>query len=933
MHVHDLLQKTEATQVPALNKNHPSLKSIQLNFSTDGVKKAVLKNGMTVLVYQNKSIPKVLVQTAYNVGSYVEKAGERGLAHLIEHMIFKGTQKLSETDIDVIARKYGASYNAFTSMDVTSYYFETNKNNWKPFMTILADCMKNARFNEQHLASELKAVIQELKMYKDSYWRVMLQKINELEYPANHPYHYTTIGYKEDLMNISASNLKNFYQKYYHPDRAALLVVGDVDSDEAIEQARLNFESIEGQNGQQDFNTSITTQNLNMSPQDSKTPPARTDSSELFPELAPDLVVHDTCWYEDVTTEKLGFYWRIPGLKDTDEVLSTAASFLLGDGEGSRLHRALVDEAKVASSVSVFAQKYMESGIFLILIEPQAGKSEACKAVVERELIKAGEYGFSEHELTHMMCAEGKSFFHKLENFGALTFEWLMSFFATGDEYALFNRVSKVNNVQSDQVQQFIQNNLDPLFMNQIRALPLPASKKEAYQEGKRRSDELDQKILEKYKRTVPIEAPRFALTMAKPNPVNFVFPKPDRELVLPNGLKVLLRVNKALPLITLQCKFKESAYFSSALESFPVNMMMNMLMEESKGYTKRDNVDFFEFYGAQYGFGSTGGMLSLLSAAYQPLFERFVHVLLNPTFPALALEKLKAIDLDGFKRAQDDPSTVANRQLNALIYKNHPFGWTLDNAIESIKNISVADLIALHSQYITPSNMIVAISGDFDLDEMENTVRTVFGIWQPGSTFKAQYPERSFTANEVVSVPMVRDQVVVCMGQPSTVNMYNPDLVPLKLLNYIAFYSLGSRIFNLRQQSGLFYTASGTWAAQATSEAGFDYMGTIVNPENVDSVQAQMRALINDLAQNGVTQQELEAAQLLYLKALIDAVSTNKTVADLLIMLSSYNLGFDYYDKVLARAQGIEVAELNSIASRYFNADKMSLVKVGRVG
>ena len=95
----------------------------------DKIARIVLDNGMHVVVFKNEAQPKVLVQIAYDVGSYVEDSGERGMAHLVEHMIFKGTDTLSETDIDTIARKYGASMNAFTSTDVTSYYFETNKNN------------------------------------------------------------------------------------------------------------------------------------------------------------------------------------------------------------------------------------------------------------------------------------------------------------------------------------------------------------------------------------------------------------------------------------------------------------------------------------------------------------------------------------------------------------------------------------------------------------------------------------------------------------------------------------------------------------------------------------------------------------------------------------------------------------------------------------
>jgi len=118
--------------VKTKQKNSASQRNV-FAVPTERIRKKVLENGMQVVVFQNKSLPKVLVQIAYDVGSYVEGSGERGLAHLIEHMIFKGTNTFSESDIDAIARKYGAHFNASTSLDVTTYYFETNKNNWKPF--------------------------------------------------------------------------------------------------------------------------------------------------------------------------------------------------------------------------------------------------------------------------------------------------------------------------------------------------------------------------------------------------------------------------------------------------------------------------------------------------------------------------------------------------------------------------------------------------------------------------------------------------------------------------------------------------------------------------------------------------------------------------------------------------------------------------------
>ena len=303
----------------------------------DRVKKAVLDNGMHVVVFSNPSLPKVLVQIAYDVGSYVEENGERGLAHLVEHMIYKGTNTLSETDIDSIARKYGAHFNAFTALDVTSYYFETDKNNWKPFLPILADCMQNARFDPDHLASEIKAVIQELKMYKDDYWRTMILKACELIFPPNHPYHTPTIGFKEDLLSLKPENLKNFYKKYYRPDRATLFIVGDVNLDDAIAEANKHFASI------------------------------KADQSSVvkpFPMIIPELVTNHTRYFEDVTKEQMGFYWVIPGLKSNTEHVASALETLLGGGQSGRLYRLLVDEQRVASSVYVKSAKFMEAGIF-----------------------------------------------------------------------------------------------------------------------------------------------------------------------------------------------------------------------------------------------------------------------------------------------------------------------------------------------------------------------------------------------------------------------------------------------------------------------------------------------------------------------------------------------------------------------------------------
>lgn len=877
----------------------------QFHVPTDGVKKVVLENGMTLLMYRNTSQPKVVMQIGYNIGSYIEAEGERGLAHLLEHMIFKGTQKMSESDLDDIARKYGASYNAFTSMDTTAYYFEVDKNNWQPFLGIFSDCMQNARFDEQHLNSELKAVLQELKMNKDQYWNMMYQKICSALFPSNHPYHTPIIGYKEDLMSISSARIRNFYKKYYQPNRATLFVVGDINCDEVEKLVRAEFGAI---------------------------PNAHAPIEREFPVLSPELSVMSLRMYEDVKSEQLGFFWRIPGRRDPQEIVGEAAAFLLGSGEGSRLHRTLVDEKKVAASVAVHPYTLRQNGIFWILIEPLPGKIEECRKLVSEEITKAIAHGFTPHELEHMIRAQAKGFFQGLQKPTSVAYEWMDSFFATGDEYEFFQRAQRFADVSSKMVQEFIKTYLDPILMNQMDVVPMPASLSKMSEQAKHDSDELDRKILTKYVRTAPIEPAQLALHMPPPHALDFIFPKPDRLVTLSNGLTLIMRQNKNLPLISVSCKFKEANYISSSKEGVAASLMMDCLIEGSEGLTKNENVDFFELYGADYGFGADGGGLSILSDEVEKLLQRFYLVLTKPTFPKDALEKLKVIQIDSFKRALDDPSQVAVKLLKSKIYAGHPFGWTYEEAIDLTKQLDDKAAHALHKQLVTPNNMVLTIVGDFDVDTMQAMVERIFASWQPGTEYAVTYPARVDAVTGNFDVPMVRDQVMMLLGQPSPINFYHEDYPSVRLLNFIMFYSLGSRLYQVREQTGMFYVAFGQLAAGSGQEKGFDYVGALLSPENAEKSEHLLKELLQHASLGNITEEELAGAKQLYQKALLDMVATNASVAGMLGMLHSWKLGFDFYDKLLARVEVMPISEMNAIARQYCTTKNLMRVRAGRL-
>jgi zinc protease len=883
-------------------------KKVDFDIPIENVKKVVLDNGMSVIVFQNKHVPKVLVQMAYDVGSGIEKQGERGLAHLIEHMIFKGTKKLAEGDIDSIARKYGASFNAFTGYDVTSYYFETNSSNWQPFVGILADCMQNSRFEEEHLASELKTVIQEMRMQRDDFTWVMFDKALGSLYPSNHPYQHSIIGFKEDLVNLKANDLRSFYKRYYHPGKATLFIVGDVDTDEAISLAKEHFGSIPGPTEEQ-----------------------KKIGTPLFPRSF-EFATSENTVFENVAKEQLCCYWRIPGQKELGEEIPTVVAGVLGEGEGSILYKRLVDEEQVAISVGVGPYQFFGDGILCIIIDPKDGCAEKCKAIVKEELSKIIKEGVPDFALSKIVRAEERAFLKLFENMRSLTYQWIQSYFTTKKELEIFTFLKKLQDVDSSAVQVFIARHLDPFLMNSVRILPLPEKKKELWKEKKQISDQLDAEILKNHQRTAPLEDPSFVKNLSDPQPIDFSFPKPTKTITLSNGLTVLLHKDKFVPLMYVRCAFKDASILGQSLDGIDLGLMMNMLVEGSEGFSKKDNVDFFEGMGAMYDYGKTGGTVSMTNSSYEEILKRFFHVLMKPKFDEEALKKLKSILIDAFQRSKDNPRDVGIRLFKNIVYANHPFEWTFDQAIKKLSSLSLNDLKKIHEEYVSPSRMIVSIAGDFDLDEMQDALEKATSKWEGKSYRSAALSESTFVADTKIDEKMLRDQGVLILGQSSPITVAHPDIVPLKMLSFIAFDSLGSHLYELRERTGLFYMAGGAWAHNISKEHGFDYVIALLNIENLEKAEVGIRDMIKKIASDGVTEEELSDARQWYLKQLLDASSSNAAKAQILGWEEEMGVGFSYYDELLKKANSITLEEVNAAARKYFDESKFARVRVGRV-
>lgn len=205
------------------------------SFITRDVQKAVLANGLTVLTKESHDKAIVASMIWYRVGSRNEELGQTGKSHFLEHMLFKGTDRYKKGEIDLITNLNGGANNAFTWLDFTAYYFTFASDRWQAALEIEASRIRNTTFAEEEFASEKQVVEEELRTGLDGPWEALENEVWATAF-RQHPYHWPTVGWLEDLEAASGADMKAYYDKWYHPRNATLVIVGDFDTGEALQK-------------------------------------------------------------------------------------------------------------------------------------------------------------------------------------------------------------------------------------------------------------------------------------------------------------------------------------------------------------------------------------------------------------------------------------------------------------------------------------------------------------------------------------------------------------------------------------------------------------------------------------------------------------------------------------------------------------------------
>jgi zinc protease len=314
------------------------------SFLIRGVQKTVLPNGLTVITKEQHDKPVVATMLWYRVGSRNEELGQTGKSHFLEHMLFKGTEKYGKGDIDLLTLKNGGSNNAFTWLDFTAYYFTFASDRWQAALEIEADRMRNTIFAEEEFEAEKQVVEEELRIGLDGPWEALENEVWATAF-RQHPYHWPTVGWLDDLESATGADMKAYYDKWYHPRNAMLVIVGDFDTEAVLARVEALFAAIPAGPPAQPLHI--------------KEPPQRGEKRVVVKKETP--------------VERLLIGFHAPAVAHPDAYVMQVIEAILSTGRSARLYQRLVERDQSVTSASASFHDHIDPSLFYFKAEIKPG--------------------------------------------------------------------------------------------------------------------------------------------------------------------------------------------------------------------------------------------------------------------------------------------------------------------------------------------------------------------------------------------------------------------------------------------------------------------------------------------------------------------------------------------------------------------------------
>jgi len=876
--------------------------------SVEGITEHRLSNGLRVLLFPDQSKPTVTVNITYLVGSRQEGYGETGMAHLLEHMLFKGSTK--HRNIPQELTEHGSRPNGTTWYDRTNY-FETvpaTEVNLLWALDLEADRMVNSFVAKKDLESEFSVVRNEFELGENNPDGILDERVMATAY-LWHGYGRSTIGSKEDIESVPIDRLQAFYRRYYQPDNAVLVVAGKFDPAKTLRAIEQRFGAVP-QPARSLEKGNLLYKTYTVEP---------VQDGERFVSLRR---------VGDAPIVTAGYH--VPAGSDPEFPAVEVLTNVLGNRPSGRLYKALVD-TKIAANVASYAYQLKEPGMLLASAQLRNGGAiDSARAVLERTLDGMQTSPITDEEVTRAKTTLLKDIDLLLQNSERVGFA-LTEWAAKGDWRLLFLYRDRLEGVKPADVQRAAARYLKP--SNRTLGIFYPTEKPDRTTVPPLGSVE---QMVAGYKgRAVVAAGEAFD---ASPSNID----ARTKRAELPNGMHLTLvpkktRGSVVQTLITL--RYGDSV--SLANKATTSRLAGALLSRGTQALTRQQVRDSLDKLKARVNVGGGGNTATATIETTREMLPAVLTLvaseLRTPRLDPGEFDKLKQEMLAQLEAGKSEPQTLAitslQRRMNPYP-KGHPlYVQTPEEQIADITAATVDQVQQFHKAFYGAASGDLTVVGDVNADSITALARKLFGDWKAPTTF----------SRLVRSSPPV-DSATIVTEAPDKANAWtiaginiamrddDPDYPALAVADFI----LGGGMMNsrlmtrLRQQEGLSYGAGSQLSIQALDRAGIFLAYAIYNPQNVDKVTTGIREELQKALATGFTAKEVEAAKPSLLQQRMQSRANDQELVGILTSRRYANRTMAYDAKFEAAVNALTAEQVNAAVKKYIDPAKLSIARAG---
>lgn len=876
---------------------------------TQGVHKTVLKNGLTVLTKEVHTAPVVSVQVWYRVGSRNEKAGENGISHQLEHLMFKGT-----TDRPVqfgrLFSALGSQFNAFTSYDETAYFGTVQRDKLQALLTLEADRMEGALVGAEQLTSEKRVVISELQGYENSPAYRLNRAVMRAAF-ANRAYGLPVGGTKADVQKFTLQQVRDYYKTYYSPNNATLVITGDFATEPVLKNVQETFGKVAKRGSKAGGDKSAIS-------------PSSASSSASSAKKSPIVLK------QPGSAALLQVVYPLPNLNHPDVPAIDVMDAILTGGRSSQLYQALV-ESGLASSVSASPAELIEPGWYEINATAAPGQQiSKIASVLQQSLAKLQQQQVTQAELNRAKTQLQASFVLSNQDITSQATQLGYNQTVAGDYRYVERYLKAIAKVSAADVQRVAKTYLNPAQQTIGFFEPTQPDGKPGTSSGG------SGRTVENFSPGKPVDPAELAKYLPPATSATVLTTQPLAEqFTLKNGLQVFLLADHSVPTVNLSGQINAGSEFDTNAKAGLSSLVATNLTNGTQTKNALTLAKTLEDRGVNLGFNASREGVSIggngLSANLPILIQTLADVVQNATFPDNQLQLSRQRALISLKAQLDDPRGLGRRVFQQAIYpENHPFHSFPTE--ESLKSVTRDDVVRFYQEHYRPDTTRIALVGDFDPSQVKALFNQAFDKWQAqGKPPILNLPTVSLpqTMKRLSAVIPGKAEAVTYIGY-NGISRKDPRFYAVEVLNQIlGGDTLASRLgTEVRDRQGLTYGIYSAFAAGINPGPFLIQMQTA--PSDAQKAITSALALLKQFREQGITETELNTAKRSITNSYPVELANPSNVANMILENAVYGLSQAEIREFPKRIQAVTLPQVQQAIQELIQPDKLVITTAG---